>query len=153
MRPIKIFMFAGLAITVALAGCSTGPSSNLTTASVAKPKPEKMAINPTCVRLSSQISALRREGTPARVHKVATGKTKTAVVKRASLAKVAELDRLNAQFQATCSKYPTLRTAAAPTLQPRQTAVRSTSQTATIAQPVQHSTIAAQKPIVSVPRQ
>ncbi|MFT5508606.1 MAG: hypothetical protein ACI89J_001682 [Hyphomicrobiaceae bacterium] len=156
MRPTKIFTFAGLAIAIAVAGCSNGQSSNLITSSVSKPKPAKVALNPACITLSSQINALRREGTPARVHKVATGKTKTAIVKRSSLAKVAQLDSLNSQFQMKCSKYPGLHTAAAPVAQPAQTAVRTATQARAAvqtAQTVKRSAIAATKPIVAVPKQ
>lgn len=156
MRPINVMTMAGLVAAIAVAGCSNNQTSGLSTASVAKPAATKLALDPTCVRLTSQINALRQEGTPSRVHQVANGKTKTAVIKRASLAKVAELDRLNAQFQMKCSKYPGLQTAAVPTTAPATTAATQARVAATTAQAARTaSTSAARiaKPIVTVPKQ
>ena len=136
MRPTLTLTSAGLAVAVALAGCANDPNSSLITSSVAKPKPAKVAIDPTCTALAAMITSARQEGTPARVRAVAanTNKSRTVNIKRASLAKVAELDKLNAEFQTKCSKYPGLQTANA---QPAvaQPAAPTTSQPA-IAQPV-----------------
>lgn len=91
-----------LLTTLAMAGCANDSvfgGANLTTASIAKTS----KVDPACVSLSARIDALKQEGTVGRVEKVALGKSKTAVVKRASLKKVAELNQLNNEFQAKCS--------------------------------------------------
>lgn len=91
-----------IAAALALSGCAadnpfgTGPAT--TQALPAKPK-----VDPACVALASRIDALRKEGAADRVAEVAKGKSATVTVKRASLAKVAELDKANAEFQAKCS--------------------------------------------------
>jgi hypothetical protein len=115
MRPIQILTSAGVTVALALAGCSGGSGENLIkTSSISKPQTAaaKPAINPVCASLTSQINTTRQEGTPARVSAVSTGKTRMVKIKRASLAKMAELDRLNSEFQAKCSKVPMHQTAA-----------------------------------------
>ncbi len=64
--------------------------------------PEKPKVDPACVTLASQIDALRREGVADRVEQASKGKGTTVAVKRESLAKVAELNKANASFQARC---------------------------------------------------
>lgn len=71
----------------------------VTTAAV----PEKPKVDPACVSLAAQIEGLRKEGVTDRVEAAAKGKSSTVSVKRASLAKMAELDKANAQFQSKCS--------------------------------------------------
>ncbi|MCH9809449.1 MAG: hypothetical protein K0U74_17125 [Alphaproteobacteria bacterium] len=98
---------AATAIVVAfgLSGCANDGSLALSTGSI-NAKPEQAAakrIDPACVALMARIDDLRREGTPGRIAKVATGKTKTAKVKRSALARMTELDTANAQFQQKCS--------------------------------------------------
>ena len=78
MRPTKIFTTAGLNIAMALAGCANDPNSALMTSSVAKPKPVKVAVDPTCTALTAMINSARQEGTPARVRAVATAKSTSA---------------------------------------------------------------------------
>jgi hypothetical protein len=73
--------------------------------------PPLSKVDPACVTLLSQIETLRKEGVSERVQKASVGRTKTVSVKRATLAKVVELDKANAEYQAKCS-----------TLSPRQTA-------------------------------
>ena len=111
----------------------------------------KPIADPACVALANQIRSAREEGTPAKVHAVANGKTKTVRVKRESLAKVAELDKLNSEFQTRCSKYPGLQTAAAPKaaapVAPRATAIKQAPTIAKVAQPQSVT-----QPIVAVPR-
>lgn len=160
MRPTNIFTLAGLAAALALAGCGTSPGSNLVTSSVTKPQTAAAApIDPACMTLTAQINAARQEGTPARVHAVASGKTKTAVVKRSSLAKVAELDRLNSEFQMKCSKYPGIRSAVTPsagaarTNAPAVATASTRTVSPTIAAAVKQPVTAANKPIVAVPKQ
>jgi hypothetical protein len=87
-------------------GCANDGSNALSTASVA---PDKAAttqmaakIDPVCVSLSSQIDTLRKEGGVERLEKAATGKSANVQVKRASLAKQAELNKANADFQMKC---------------------------------------------------
>jgi hypothetical protein len=170
MRHNSYLPLAGITMALMLAGCAGGMGTGLTTSSVT-PQAKvaaKPAVDPSCVALSSQIQSVRQEGTPARVQAVSSGKTKMVSIKRTSLAKVAELDRLNSEFQMKCSKYPSLQTAAAPAAPTtarvavptvaaptvatpaaataaRRTAA-ATAPRATIAQPVT-------TPIVSVPKQ
>jgi len=93
--------------TAALAGCAsdgtpllqTGSVGTTSTAVAAAPKTD-----PACMALIAKIDSLRQEGTPARIEKVAAGKTKTANVKREALGRMAQLDKANAEFQAKCAK-------------------------------------------------
>jgi len=93
----------------ALSGCaSEGGLDLLTTGSLAQqeadqPKVAKAKIDPVCIELMTKIDAIRKDGLTERIEKVGEGKGKTANVKRASLAKMAELDKANAEFQAKCS--------------------------------------------------
>lgn len=169
MRPTQIIALAGLTMTLGLAACGNGPSSGLMTSSIATPQKTAATptVDPACTALSQQISTIRQEGTPARVHAVATGKTKTANVKRSSLAKVAELDRLNLDFQAKCSKVPQQRSAslapttaasaatsaktAANTAAKVQTAAKTAQQTNKVAKAA-GTTPSKITPIVAVPR-
>lgn len=59
--------------------------------------------NPLCVTLASQIEALNKDGVSEKVSKAAAKKYK---LKHADLAKVDELNKANAEFQAKCSEYP-----------------------------------------------
>ncbi len=156
MRLNMLMKFAGLSVALAVAGCASDPGSSLMTASVQRPETKKVsrpAINPACVTLATQIRAIREDGTPERVRAAGEGKTKMVSVKRASLSKVAELDRLNAEFQAQCSIYP-LQTAAAPPAAPTatiQTAPVSTPPASVTAAPkatVSTKPVAASKPTV-----
>ena len=65
--------------------------------------PEKPKVNPACVPLAAKITELRKEGAVERVAQASHGKGESVNVKRASLAKVTELDRANAEFQTKCS--------------------------------------------------
>lgn len=101
MRSISAVFAIGL-----LTGCAD-TMSGMTTSSVdttaAAPKAD-----PACVSLASQIDALRRDGATERVEKAAAtkGKATTVSVNKASLTKMAELDRANAEFQSKCSTLP-----------------------------------------------
>lgn len=78
--------------------------------------PEKPKANPACAPLAAKIAELRKEGSVERIAQVAHGKGDSVAVKRASLAKVTELDRANAEFQAKCATVviaPTATTVAA----------------------------------------
>ena len=86
-------------------GCASDANllgESLTTASVTPAKSEPK-VDPQCVALMSKIDALRKEGTPERIEKVAAGKSKTAVVKRDALQRISDLDKANAEFQSRCS--------------------------------------------------
>ncbi len=161
MRPTQTLTIAGLAIALALAGCANDPNSSLITSSVAKPKPTKVAVDPACTALATMINSARQEGTPARVRAVAASnnKSRTVSIKRASLSKVAELDKLNAEFQMKCSKYPGLQTARAqPTnAQPAANARPLIAQPVAVPQatpkPAKPATTASVESIVPVPQQ
>ena len=126
---ITVSLAAGCAL---LAGCASDGQGLLTTASV--PKKEAVAtVDPACLALQNRIALLRQEGTVGRVEKAAAGKSKTVVIKRAALAKVAELNQANSEFRSRCSKLP-VQTAKAPTaaVTPQQAAatVASAARTA-----------------------
>jgi hypothetical protein len=106
---------AALLVAAGLAGCASDGSGFLSTASIAEQKSATAAkSDPACVTLAAQIETVRKEGAVDGLEKAAAGKTATVQVKRASLAKQAELNRLNTEFQAKCSSLkPT--TAQAPT--------------------------------------
>ena len=93
-----------LCAAIAAGGCAVdGAGYPLTTSAVSAP--EKMAaakIDPACATLTSQIDTLRKEGAVERLEKAAEGKGQSVQVKRASLAKQAELNKANADFQAKC---------------------------------------------------
>lgn len=111
-----------------LGGCANDPG--LTTASVVKPPVPTAVVDPQCATLRDQIAAVQGEGTVGRVEQAATGGTKTVVIKRGALAKVAELNRLNSEYRSKCSN-PSLLTA---TATPVSTAATVTATTATAAQ-------------------
>jgi len=91
--------FAGCAADGSLIGADA-----ITTASVPQQaRAQAPKVDPVCVALAAQIDGLRKEGTVGRVEQAASGKTKTVSIKRASLAKIAEFNAANAEFQAKCS--------------------------------------------------
>jgi hypothetical protein len=91
------------ACSALLAGCANA-NNPLATASVTPDKPSVVAskVDPVCVSLSGQIETLRKESAVEGLEKAATGKTAIVKVKRASLAKQAELNKANADFQTKC---------------------------------------------------
>ncbi len=106
MTPIRRLIpvaVTALGLLTACSGDLTSPFSNdnLTTSAVAPPPAP--IVNPSCVALNSRIDSLRREGVADRAAQAATGKTATVQIQRSSLAKLAELDKANAEFQAKCS--------------------------------------------------
>ena len=126
-----------IAVTAALAvaGCADGSTGLLSTSALGTAPATATATaaktDPACVALTARIDALRKDGVVERVEKVAAGKSATVSVKRDSLAKMAELDRANAEFQAKCALPLTtasVRPSAAPVAAPV---------TATAAAPVQ----------------
>ncbi|MBU1211373.1 MAG: hypothetical protein KJ587_08885 [Alphaproteobacteria bacterium] len=146
MRPMNIISCAGLLAALALAGCGNTPGSDLVTSSLTTPEnvAAQPAADPACLSLAHQIHVIRQEGTPAKVHAVADGKTAVVRLKRTSLAKVAELDRLNAEFQTKCSKVPMRQASAVPAASSAVTTA-STTKTAASAAP-------AGTPLVEVPK-
>ncbi len=146
---LGIALAAGL-----LSACSSDSTllgSPLTTSSV-DPAQAKVAngtkIDPACIQLATRIDALRKEGVVERVEQASTGKGKTVQVKRESLAKMAELQKANADFQSKCSTIPmatasaasaapaapaakpAVAAAAAPAAKPATTAAKVSSATA-----------------------
>jgi len=114
MKRVAGLAAAGIAAGL-LGACANNGSllgTSLTTSSVDQTAPAKTAaaakIDPACVQLTAKIDALRKEGFVERVEKASVGKTSTVQMKRASLAKMAELDKANAEFQSRCSTLPTL---------------------------------------------
>ena len=55
-----------------------------------------------CSTLASQIESLRKDGTIERLEKVAAGKGDNVQVKRTAIARQAELNKANVDFQAKC---------------------------------------------------
>lgn len=104
-----------ISTTVLLAGCASDnglfPSSFTTQAIDNTPNksipvataPSVPPANPICTTLAAQIEALRADGVVERAEKVSTGKTKTVAVKRTSLGMLTKLDKLNREYQASCS--------------------------------------------------
>ncbi|MBL8565645.1 MAG: hypothetical protein JNM89_08015 [Hyphomicrobiaceae bacterium] len=149
------FRFLAASTAILLAGLTAGCANDggllagsLTTASVPDAPAAQVAaapkVDPQCFALMSKIDQLRKEGTPARIEKVATtGKGSTASVKRDSLAKMTELDKANAEFQVRCSKLAPSQAAAAASPAPA-TAVPATA-TQTVAKA--STKTAASKPV------
>lgn len=111
------FVIVGLVSCLGLAGCAADGSNALTTASVPPKTVQAPLVDPACLALQNRIALIRSEGTVDRVEKAATGKTKTVVIKRAALSKVAELNQANAEYQARCVKV-NAQVATAPVAQP-----------------------------------
>lgn len=110
MKKIHIISSTALLLAASLAGCASDGSLELTTGSINQQKAVAKAVDPVCATLSTRIAALRKEGTPDRIAKVAAGKTKTANVKREALARMTELDAANKEFQQKCSTLATQKT-------------------------------------------
>ncbi|MEM6497063.1 MAG: hypothetical protein AAGB04_13050 [Pseudomonadota bacterium] len=147
MRSNSLFTYVAAAACLGLAGCASDGSSILTTASVQPAKPVVAAVDPACLALQNRIELLREEGTVAKVEKAASGKTKTVVIKRAALGKVAEFNQANAEFRQRCSKLPPQRTASIPKPAAAATTAQAaaTSPAAAAAAPAQKPQVAAQQ--------
>jgi hypothetical protein len=119
-RPI---LLAALAMTAFAGGCANDSPSFFTTGSLSEPVAvTKVALDPACVTLASQIDGLRKEGTVERLEKAADGKTSTVSVQRASLTKQAQLNKANAEFISKCGPALPKSTVAAATLPAAATA-------------------------------
>lgn len=111
-----------IALGAALAGCASEDMGGLfSTASIAPPAPAVAPaaaatapkVDTACLQLSGQIDQLKKDGTIEKLEKVAAGKTTSVQVKRAAIAKQAELNKVNAEYIAKCGPSAA-RTAAAP---------------------------------------
>lgn len=104
---MKYLSAAAIACAATMAGCATDSTGLTTSAIDGKTAPAAVAsskVDPACVTLLAQIDQLRKEGVVDRAQQVASkGKSSTVNVKRDSLAKLTELDRINADYQAKCS--------------------------------------------------
>ncbi len=103
--PAALLLGLGTIMTT-LAGCANDGSlgsSNLTTSAVTPVAAATPKVDPACVALAAQIDTLRQEGTIDRLQQASQGKTASVQVKRASLAKQADLNRVNAEFQTKCA--------------------------------------------------
>lgn len=112
LRAITVTLALGA--TVALGACANdtlvsglGPAPQQTAA-----LPAKLAADPACSGLATQIEALRRDGVVDRVEAASKGKGNTVKIKRESLSQIAELEKANAEFQAKCSTVPIVAEAA-----------------------------------------
>lgn len=94
-------------------GCADGSTGMMTTSALGPGSETVAKADPTCATLTARIDALRKEGVVASVEKASASKAKTVSVNRETLAKVAELDRANAEFQAKCA-LPVTASAAQP---------------------------------------
>lgn len=141
--------------TLSLAACADGSTGLLSTASLGTTAPVATAApkpDPACVALTARIDALRREGVVERVEKASTGKSKTVTVKRETLAKVTELDKANAEFQAKCAVPLTtasVRPAPTTAVPAAQAAAVPAAQTAAVDKPKATPTAAAAQKIAT----
>jgi len=95
-----------------LVGCAQDGKSLLTTGS-ATPENKVAAappIDPACLALQNRIALLQDEGVISGVEKAAVGSTRSVMIRRSALSKVAELNRANDEFRARCSKLPAVAT-------------------------------------------
>ena len=84
------------------AGCANDTTGMLTTQAVNPAKASDAKADPACATLASQIEVLRKDTAVATLEKAAEGKSKSVDVKRSALAKQAELNKANADFQTKC---------------------------------------------------
>lgn len=120
----RLVIVGATAAALALGGCASDGlfGDSPTTAAL----PEKPKVDPACVTLASQIDALRKEGVAERVEEAAKGKGATVTVKRASLSKVAELNKANADYQARCGSVAPASATAPAAAQPAADAAKAT---------------------------
>lgn len=128
-----IIRLAPLAAALFLGACANDSMPNLfQTASTtpvdeaaAAPAPRAPRVDTACAALSGQIEALRKDGTIERLEKVASGKGDNVQVKRTAIAKQAELNKANAEFQTRCGPRMPAHAAVAPGAASGVTAVPS----------------------------
>ncbi len=105
MRAMKITAVVAAALSLAACAESSLLGNGSTPATTAA-LPKKPAVDPACATLAAQIDELRRDGVVERAEAAAKGKSKTVSVKRESLGKLAQLEKVNAEFQVKCSTMP-----------------------------------------------
>lgn len=136
LRSFQSVLLPILCIGTLTACSNTGglTGTSLTTSSIdSQQMAKKPAVDPACVTLVSKIDSLRKDGITDRVAKAGTGKSKTVSVYRTSLARMAELDRANADYQQRCGTLKpataSLTTAPAPVVSSatKSAAVKSTA--------------------------
>jgi hypothetical protein len=127
MKARNLFISLSIVMAALVAGgcAQDGAGNPITTSAVSADKSLSQSaakVDPACATLASQIDGLRKEPTVENLEKAAAGKTKTVQVKRTALAKQAELNKANADFQAKCGP-------ALPKAQTAQAAVPASAQT------------------------
>ena len=135
IAPTALLMLAALALGACssdggLGGLNFGDQTAASTATAALP--EKPKVDPACQALAAKIAELKQDGAVDRVEKAAQGKGDTVSVKRASLAKVSELNKVNAEFQARCTNVRAA-SATPPAAQPTVTQPAGATTTAAVA--------------------
>jgi len=112
MRPWTYLVLPIALSAASLGGCASSSNGLLPNTTGALPKATAEATkkraehNAMCMGLRDRIIALRADGTIGKVEKAAKGKTRSVAIKRAALAKVAELNQANADYQLKCSPGP-----------------------------------------------
>lgn len=129
-----------------LGGCASenglSGTSNLTTSAVTPVAAPK--VDPACVTLSAQIEQLRKEGTIDRLQQASQGKGESVQIKRTAIAKQAELNKANADYQAKCSTItPKPSSAAAPAPVAKEAAAAAGAATTAAAAPAKTAAVAA----------
>jgi len=117
-----------------LAGCSSDSSllgagfstQAITPAAAAPVTAAASKVDPLCATLATRIDTLRKDGVVDRAEKASIGKTPSVQVKRQTLSQLAELDRINSEFQSKCSVGPRPLQAVAPAV-PATAAVATAS--------------------------
>lgn len=113
-------------VGLAAAGCADGSTGVMTTSALG---PNAAKADPACATLTARIDALRKEGVAANVEKASAGKAKTVSVNRETLAKMAELDRANAEFQSKCALPMTAAAPQPPAVAPQPAAAKTAAAT------------------------
>lgn len=112
MRPSNYLLMTLAFVAMGLAGCASNSNGLLPGTTGTLPKADADATkkraehNAMCMSLRDRIISLRADGTIGKVEKAAKGKSRSVRIKRAALAKVAELNQANAEFQLKCSTQP-----------------------------------------------
>ena len=148
---------SGLAVaaTVLAGGCAndSGVGSMFTTGSIGESTPvAKVASDPACTTLATQIETLRKEGAVARLEKAADGKTQNVNVQRAALAKQSQLNKANADYMAKCGTAQPASTVAA-VMTPAPAAAATVAKPATAAVAKSGVTVAAPAAVIPAPKE
>lgn len=117
-------LLPAFALGALLAGCASDDLGGMfSTASIAPAAPAAPAaaaapaaprVDTACLQLAGQIDQLKKDGTIEKLEKVAAGKTTSVQVKRAAIAKQAELNKANADYIAKCGPSAARTASAAP---------------------------------------